>query len=524
MGTENDKELVNVFLDEGILLSPDSLSLNYENYNPKFIGALRSNPQFAILYDILINDNISFSDIDWLDADNLKFLSENNGSPIFDSFIKKLSSSKNKTTNVPSKNLNFSSVNTIFSYDENPKKRTVKDFVNLFNHRYSVISSFLQGRPEMSSIISIKRVSEKNQREEVSFIGMVKNKSISKSGHIFLDLEDQTGLVKCLVNKNNKEFFTLTNNVLCDEVIGVKGSKGDGLVFLNEVFLPDIPLTDLKKAPIEEDVYAIFLSDLHVGSKYFLSDKFKKFLSWISLKSGNKSQKDIASKVSYVFIAGDLVDGVGIYPNQDKELDITDLGEQYNICADYLKDIPSNIKIIIIPGNHDASRIAEPQAKPYKEFAQSLYDLPNTLIVSNPSLINIHSFDGFPGFNVLLYHGYSFDYFINNISEIRLKGGYDRSDLVMKHLLQRRHLAPTFTSTPYVPTNKDHLIISSVPDFFITGHIHKCAVSNYKNVTLISGSCWQSTTSFQEKMGHHPEPARVPIVNLRTREMKILRF
>ena len=31
-------------------------------------------------------------------------------------------------------------------------------------------------------------------------------------------------------------------------------------------------------------------------------------------------------------------------------------------------------------------------------------------------------------------------------------------------------------------------------------------------------------TSFQEKVGHHPEPSRVPIVNLKTREMKILKF
>jgi len=41
---------------------------------------------------------------------------------------------------------------------------------------------------------------------------------------------------------------------------------------------------------------------------------------------------------------------------------------------------------------------------------------------------------------------------------------------------------------------------------------------------MISGSCWQAKTSFQEKLGHEPEPARVPLVNLKTREIKILKF
>jgi len=95
----------------------------------------------------------------------------------------------------------------------------------------------------------------------------------------------------------------------------------------------------------------------------------------------------------------------------------------------------------------------------------------------------------------------------------------------MKFLLKRRHLAPSYSSTLYIPDNKtDPLFIEKEPDFFVTGHIHKTAVSNYKGITLISGSCWQSKTPFQEKVGHHPEPCRVPLANLKTREVKILKF
>ncbi len=228
--------------------------------------------------------------------------------------------------------------------------------------------------------------------------------------------------------------------------------------------------------------------------------------------------------VSYIFVIGDLVDGVGIYPDQDKDLQIQDIYLQYKKCAELLAQIPKNITIIVCPGNHDAVRICEPQPPLLKEIAGPLFEIKNLISVSNPALINIHSSANFPGFDILMYHGYSFDYYIANIESIRLQGGYDRADLIMKFLLQRRHLAPTHSSSLYVPGDDDPLVIENVPDFFVTGHIHKTSVSTYRNVTLISGSCWQSKTSFQERVGLNPEPCKVPIVNLQTRAIKIMSF
>ena len=124
-----------------------------------------------------------------------------------------------------------------------------------------------------------------------------------------------------------------------------------------------------------------------------------------------------------------------------------------------------------------------------------------------------------------MYHGYSFDYYVANVESIRTGGGYQRADLIMKFLLKRRHLAPSFESTPYFPGHRqDPLLITKIPDFFVTGHIHYSSVANYKSVTMISCSCWQGKTTFQEKLGHKPEPARLPVVNLKTREVKVLRF
>ena len=44
------------------------------------------------------------------------------------------------------------------------------------------------------------------------------------------------------------------------------------------------------------------------------------------------------------------------------------------------------------------------------------------------------------------------------------------------------------------------------------------------NILLIASSCWQSITPFEEKVGNEPEPCRVPLFNLKTREIKILDF
>lgn len=412
----------------------------------------------------------------------------------------------------------------MFSYDEESKKRDVLDFVQFFNARYSTIEKILRNRHELKNILSISRVLSKKDRDNISLIGLVKDKEVTKNKNIILTIEDPTGAIKVLINKNKPELHEQSKDIVLDEVIGVNGVNGQNIVFANNILWPDIPSDrPVKKSP--DEVYALFLSDLHVGSKNFLSEDFNKFIKWINQEMGNEKQKEIAQKTKYIFIIGDTIDGCGVYPEQDKELSIKDVYKQYEACAELLKQIPADINLIICPGNHDAMRIAEPQPPLYKDFAKPIHQLPNATLVSNPSLVNIHSSKDFPGFDVLLYHGYSFDYFVSTVESIRNNGGYDRADLIMKFLLQRRHLAPTHASTLYIPeTTKDPLAIAQIPDIFATGHIHKSIASHYKGITLICGSCWQSKTAFQEKVGHNPEPSRVPALNLHTREIKILKF
>lgn len=420
--------------------------------------------------------------------------------------------------------LSSAAVSVVIHYENTPRKFTAADFTRIFTSRYAFLEKLLRNRQELQQTLSISRIRQKKEREQVSLIGAIQDIGTTKNNNLIVKMEDPTGMLSVLFSRNKEELYAAAKELVCDEIVGIKGTIQGDLFYAEAIVWPDIPEShDLKKGPEEE--YAIFLSDIHVGSKLFLREDFQRFLDWINCRAGNEQQRDIARKVKYIIIPGDAVDGVGIYPSQEEELEIKDITKQYDAFADLLEQIPSTIQIVLCPGNHDVVHLAEPQRAFSPRLSPRLFSIPNLTLVSNPALITIGKTATFSGFDILLYHGYSFDYFVANVDAIRNGGGYQRSDLIMKFLLKRRHLAPSFRSTPYFPGHQeDPLLIKQIPDFFATGHIHYCTVANYRGVTMISGSCWQDTTSFQEKLGHRPEPARVPIVNLKTRQVKILKF
>jgi len=415
-------------------------------------------------------------------------------------------------------------VKIVRSYDKPPMKRTFQDFVSVFNLRYNNISQLLRQRKELQGLTSISRLQQKNHNERVAIIGMVLDKVKTKNNNIIINVEDITGTTSVIITNKNQELFSMAENIVLDEVLGITGNWSNTALFPDKIIFPDIPLNkELKKQPDEE--YMIFLGDTHFGSNVFMEEEFNKFLEWINCESGNEDQRRIAEKVKYVILPGDLVEGVGVYPSQEEDLAIKDIVKQYEETARWLRKIPEHIQIISMSGNHDAGRLSEPQETPFKDMAAALWEMPNLTLVSNPAYVNIGQTEDFPGFDVLLYHGGSLIYYADNVPSIRAEGGQKRVDMIMKMLLQRRHLAPSHGSTLYLPDpDQDYLLIDIVPDFFVTGHIHRASVANYRNVTMINASCWTETTDDQIKRGLETLPARVPIVNLQTREVKLLNF
>ena len=311
-----------------------------------------------------------------------------------------------------------------------------------------------------------------------------------------------TGNISVLFSNKNEELFAEAEKLVRDEVVGVIANKSDdrGFAFGQEIINPGVLRIPEKKM----DFGIVFLSDVHIGSLTFLEDAFQRFIDWINCEFGDEEQRRVAEDVKYLIIGGDIVDGIGVYPNQDKELAIKDITEQYNEAARFLGNIRSDIKIIIAPGNHDASRVAEPQPAVPEEYAKALYELDNVEFISNPGVVSLD------GINVLIYHGRSFDDLVMAVKEFT----YEKSDDIMEEMLQKRHLAPIYGErTPLASELEDYLVIDELPDIFHTGHIHINSYKRFKGIHLINSGTFQTQTEFQKIYNINPTPAEVPIIH-----------
>ena len=68
------------------------------------------------------------------------------------------------------------------------------------------------------------------------------------------------------------------------------------------------------------------------------------------------------------------------------------------------------------------------------------------------------------------------------------------------------------------------MVIEKAPDIFVTGHVHLATIGEYRGVTLINASSWQSQTSYQKMLNFVPDPAKIPIANLKTGNVTMMDF
>ena len=387
--------------------------------------------------------------------------------------------------------------------DTSKKSYTSGELENLiayFKSRYEKLSTILQRRPELRNFTKIADIDD--SQESLTMILMVREIRSSKNGHKIVEFEDDTGTISVLFSNKNEELFAEAEKLVKDEVIGVIANKSDdsNFAFGQQIINPGVVRVPEK----EMDFGIVFLSDVHIGSLTFLEDAFQRFIDWINCEYGDEEQRRVAEDVKYLIIGGDIVDGIGVYPNQEKELAIKDITEQYNEAARFLGNIRSDIKIIIAPGNHDASRVAEPQPAVPEEYAKALYELDNVEFISNPGVVSLD------GINVLIYHGRSFDDLVMAVKQFT----HERNDLLMEELLQKRHLAPIYGErTPLASELEDYLVIDEIPDVFHTGHVHINTYRRFKGIHLINSGTFQTQTEFQKIYNIEPTPAEVPILH-----------
>ena len=421
-------------------------------------------------------------------------------------FIDKTSDSKEGDSKI--------SYQVFYSDTKNNKKVEFSDFVYHFRARYQEMQRILMQRPGLDDLVSINKISP--NRQKVNIIGILTEKRLSKNKNLLLKFEDLTGTITTLVNKDS-ECFEKASEIQLDDIVAIKGSGNKDIIHVFDVIFPE---SFREKVFFDDDFSIAFISDIHVGSKKHLGSEFQKFINWLNKKD------EVASKIKFIFIVGDNVDGVGVFPGQEKLIELKSFKEQYNQLANYLEQVPKDIIMFMCPGQHDCVRIAEPQPPISKFYAERLHKIENLILVPNPTSIKLFNND--KEFRVLMYHGGSIHAFINEVPELRLMKAHNCPAKAVKHMLKRRHLAPMHGVSPqivYVPNRKkDPLLISEVPDILCTGEVHRLDIENYNGTIIITGSCWQAQTDFEEKVGNVPDPCKVPIFNLKSRELKVLDF
>lgn len=416
-------------------------------------------------------------------------------------------------------------IEILFDYTQKGKKNTVQDFILYFNKRLQYFTNLLSNRVNAENIIRISKLKDLYETNTVvTVIGLVCEIQQTKNGHYMLTIEDKSGTIKCFINKDKKEMITTIANLCLDEGVGIVGKVGKGLIWTDDIIIPSPPNThELKKT--DEDHYVVCISDIHFGSKVFVDDAFQKFIDWLNGNTNNDMLNRLAKKVKHIIIAGDIIEGIGIYPGQGEDVRIFSSELQYHEAARLLSQIPKDKSIIIIAGNHDTSRLSEPQPKLQYEKTYALYNMENVIMVSNPSIVKLFDNDPAGGLDFYLYHGGSIFYYADKIQHLREKGGAKAPEEVIKFLLEKRHLAPSHGSTLYVPDSQnDPLVIKKMPDFFVCGHTHKMSLANYKGCTILSCGCWVEMTDYQEKMGMYPDIGKAILINTSTRKPQILNF
>lgn len=265
--------------------------------------------------------------------------------------------------------------------------------------------------------------------------------------------------IVAMVNKKDEAFATVEDTtgelkvffknvgdfdqILEDEVVGLVCERGEDFIDVKDVIWGDVPLRKVTNKT-EKEMWCLFISDIHMDSKDFNKKAYKEFLGWVEgMKLDN----------FYIFVLGDV---------SSKKDDV----------KDFFASLPAGSSKVFLRGEIDPD-----------------IDI-NALSVTDPVLV------GIDGMVFLLTHGR----LLTKYSEIWKNSP---PEAVMLNLLKKRHMNPVFDRSEICD---EDLILDTVPDIFVSGHLHKPGLANYKGTTIISNG------SFVTDPVYH-------LVNLKTREV-----
>ena len=304
----------------------------------------------------------------------------------------------------------------------------------------------LTDEPQLMNRLDIMREMFRDQFDDITPIDRLSGNGticgvISDTHDGFLTVKDESGWIR---RKHDNMHGLTEGMVVWAKVVD------DRFLFVDK---PGTGIREGKKA----DFVAALISDMHVGSPFFQKNAFENFIKWLHTDEGGR--------VEYIIHGGDMIDNRGGNP-------IDEMRES----AKLLDRIPDGIKVIMCPGNHDSVNGSLPQHP-----AGLPVDRDDVFCVINPSLLRIKDYD------ILLTHGQGLEGII--YYKITDSNANDANvTAAMQELLSSRHICPSIqycTSSPV-----DNMIIESVPDMFVTGHVHRTCNTRRYGVRFINPGCW----------------------------------
>ncbi len=387
-------------------------------------------------------------------------------------------------------------------------KGSSEEFIELMRRRFQFLKSLLVKKSGVDPIpISNLLNSTSRNGDRVLVVGMILEKRVLRDFSIRMVIDDESGSIPVIFKKGSR-YWDKADKIPVDSVVAIKGTFINGRLYADSFRIPD--LNGELVEPGSASGKVALISDIHMGSRYFNEQAFERFVRWLN--------SEYARDVKFLVICGDLVDGIGVYPNQEEELKIVDVYKQFQLASSFLERIPRDVKVIYIPGNHEPVRQAEPQPVVPEEYLDHLLEVrPDLIALPNPAMIGIGDV------RILLYHGRSLNAVFKHIPGLQPI----RPETVveaMRWILRLRHLAPIYGEHPIAPESEDWLLIDQVPHVLHVGHIHVYGVGEYNGVKIVNSGTFENETPYIKSLGIEVTVGKAPILDLKSREVEVKDF
>ena len=150
----------------------------------------------------------------------------------------------------------------------------VKGYGTLFTSRFSKLKKIISNRPEAKMLKSISLAVSAKSNDDMYICGLLSERRVERN-ITKLIIDDPTGSIETIVF--DKDLQKTAAALLTDQFVMERISFGkNGGFIVKDIIIPDIPEHVPNRSKTE--TCAVFLSDFHIGSMYFMEKELNDFI------------------------------------------------------------------------------------------------------------------------------------------------------------------------------------------------------------------------------------------------------